>query len=293
MSLGWYLNDTAQLLSDSGYTFTSKKQMTRWVNEARRQCAKRTMCVRRLVTGQSAFGAASQAGSAIPGAMQPGALPGAFPGINASGPIGSFGSDFNNDFNNDFGPRLASATANSIVGAARNSLMTIPGVERYPYEGFFNPYMRAMYDGTDYILDVIECSVNWGGVDRPTLNWMPWDEFQAYCRAYAVLNTSYPSVWSTFNDGPQGELWFFPIPSQAGEIEIDVTAAPKDLLTDSDFDAIPDGMREAIKFGAASLTYLSTNRFTQAQIYEDMFADRLGVARVSFDRGKTRSYYYT
>ena len=291
MSLGWYLNDTSQILNDAGYSFVTQKQLTRWINEARRNCAKRTMCVRRLITGQSAFGAASQAGSSIPGATQPGALPGSFPGINAGGAIGNSGSDFNADFSNDFGPGVTINGAQSIVGAARNGCMTIPGVERYPYEGFFNPYLRAMYAGTDSVLDVIELSVNWGGVDRPTLDWMPWDDFQAYCRAYAVLNTSYPSVWSCFNDGPQGELWMFPIPSQAGEIEADVTALPANLNTNADFDAIPEGMREAIKFGAASLVFLASSRYTQAQLFEDLFADRMGVARMSFDRGKTPSYY--
>jgi hypothetical protein len=79
---------------------------------------------------------------------------------------------------------------------------------------------------------------------------MPWDEFQAYRRAYAVLNMSYPAVWSVFNDGPQGEIWMFPVPSQYNEIELDVTCQPVDLIDDSTFDAIPEGFQEALKYGA-------------------------------------------
>jgi hypothetical protein len=120
---------------------------------------------------------------------------------------------------------------------------------------------------------------------------MPWDELQAYCRAYSVLNTSYPSVWSVYNDGPYGEIWFFPIPSQAGEIELDVSARPSALNTDSDFDAIPESFQEAIKFKAASLAFMSSARYSQAQMMEDLFADTLGIARVAVDGGKSPTYY--
>lgn len=278
MSLSGLLSDTAALLNDQSYSFTSKLQLTRWVNEARSNCAKRTGCIRRLVSGQSAFGASAQPGFALPGAMQPGSLPGAYSmaGLNANGTS-----------------LPSNPAANYVVdGAVRNTCQTIPGVERYPYEGFFNPYLVAQYAGVERIIDTIACSVNWGGVSRPSLDWMPWDELQAYARAYAVRNTSYPSVWSVYNDGPMGEIWMFPVPSQVGEIELDVMALPKNLVTDDDFDAIPYGFQEALKFGAASLAFLSSQRYAQAQAMEDRFAEKLGIARVAVDGGKIKSYYY-
>jgi hypothetical protein len=270
MALSDYLNDASVLLNDQNYSFTSKTQLTRWVNEARSNCAKRTGCVRRLVAGQSAFGASAQPGHAIPGAAQPGALPDAFSN-----------------------PATPPQSAAAVQGATQNWMRVIPGVERYPYEGFFNPVLQAQHAGTYKILDVIACSVNWGGVSRPSLDWWPWDELQAYARAYAVLNTSFPSIWSCYNDGGQGEIWMFPVPSQSGEIELDVFASPKPLYTDSDFDVIPDGFREAIKFGAAKYAFMSSGRYANAQVMEDQFADNIGVARVAVDRGKTRSYYYS
>jgi hypothetical protein len=263
MPLSQILNDTAQLLNDPNYSFTNEKQLTRWVNEARRHCAKRTGCVRRLITGQSAFGASAQPGWAIPGAMQPGALPNATPQATS----GSYGS-------------------------VQNLVQTIPNVERYPYVGFWNPALQAQYAGCDKVIDSIALSANWGGVTRPTLDWMPWDNLQAYARAYSVLNVSYPSVWSVYNDGPQGEIWIFPIPSQANEIELDATCTPKPIYSDDDFDAIPDGLQESLKFGAASLQFLSRGRYTQAQVMESLFAENMGVATVAFDKGKTSSYYW-
>jgi hypothetical protein len=301
MSLSQLLNDTSALLNDMNYSFISQNQLTRWINTSRRNAAKRTGCVRRLITGQSAFGASAVAYSAIPSAAQPGALPNPFPGSNTKNGQPGNNGDFNTDYNNDYNVLQYNAnypinyTPNgpfpSAYGAVTNSCMTIPGVERYPYIGFFNNFLKAQYAGVDKVLDTIACAVNWGGTTRPNLDWMPWDEFQAYCRAYAVLNMSYPAVWSVFNDGPQGEIWMFPVPSQYNEIELDVTCQPLDLVDDATFDAIPDGFQEALKYGAAAVAFESSGRFMQAQAMEDRFADSLGIARVAVDRGKSRTYY--
>ena len=262
--LGWYLNDAATLLHDQAFSFTSQAQLTRWVNEARRQAAQRTGCIRRVVSGQSAFGAAAQAGAILPGGMQPGALPGAAPG--------------------------------AFFNAATNAFMTIPNVERYPYRGFVNPFLQAQYDGVAGVIDTITCAVTWGGgaggSPRPCLAWLPWEDLQAYARAYATLVTSYPYWWSVFNDGEDGEIWMFPVPSFAMEIELDCFCIPNDLASDTDFDAIPSGFVNAIKYGAAAIAYMTSRRYAQAQINMDLFTDRLGIARVAVDMGKTPNFYF-
>lgn len=295
MSLSQLLNDTSVLLNDMNYSFISKQQLTRWINTARRNAAKRTGCVRRLITGQSAFGASAQNNVAIPSAAQPNALPGGFP--SSSYPYGNTtAGDFNVDYNNDYNVNYTyfpnpPTNYPLAYGAINNSCVTIPGVERYPYIGFFNNFLQGQYEGVESVMDTIACSVNWGGTTRPSLDWFPWDEFQAYCRAYAVLNMSYPAIWSVFNDGPQGEIWLFPVPSQYNEIELDVTCLPKDLIDDTTYDAIPAAFQEALKYGAAAIAFESSGRFAQAQVMEDRFADNLGIARTAVDRGKSRTYY--
>lgn len=259
--LSEYILETRDLLHDQTGLFTSTRQLTRWINEARRQVAMRTGCIRRLVSGQSAFGASSQPGFAVPGGMQPGAVPNPFPG-------------------------------GTVAQAAIGTLQTIPGQERYPYRGFFNPYLQAQHAGCKGIIDVIACSVNWGGAVRPTLAWMPWDDLQAYGRAYATQVQSYPYYWSVMNDGENGEIWLFPAPSTNGDIELDCFCVPTELNNDGDFDAIPEGMQNAVKFGAASLVYQASQRFAQAQLMEVQFMDRLGVGGVAADRGKASNYYW-
>lgn len=264
-TLGWYLNDAAALLHDQAFSFTSQDQLTRWINEARRQAAQRTGCIRRIVQGQSAFGASAQAGSIIPGGMQPGAL-----------------------------PNSADDAQNS---ASTNAFNTIAGVERYPFRGFVNPALIAQHAGIAGAMDINTCSICWGtagspGSPRPSLAWLAWEDLQAYARAYATLVTSYPYYWSVLNDGTAGEIWLFPVPSQAMEIELDVYCIPKPLYTDSDFDAIPENFQNAIKYGAAALAYASSRRYGQATIMSDLFNERLGIARVASDYGKTPNFYY-
>ena len=263
MALAEYLNDTSVLLNDINFSFTSQNQLVRWINQGRDELVMRTGCIRRLISGQSAFGASAQPGFAVPGGAQPNAIPAAAPG----GTIGGAAISLN--------------------------MQTIPGQERYPYVGFFNPMLQAQHAGCDRVLDVIELAVSWGGVNRPVLDWMPWDDFQAYCRAYAVLNTSYPSVWAVYGDGSFGEIWMFPIPSQAGDIEADVFCLPKYLNTNDDFEAIPREFRKGVKFVAAKTAFMASGRYAQAEVMEQAFVNALGIARVSVDRGKTKSYYPT
>lgn len=264
MQLGWYLNDVKMLLNDLNSSFYPESQLIRWINEARSLCAKRSSCIRRLITGQSAFGASSQPGSIIPGAVQPGSLPDASPG--------------------------------AINSMATNSFATIPGSERYPFVGFANEYLKAQHEGIKGICDVILVSVSWGnggyGSPKPVLDWRAFEDFQAYARANSVLVKNYPVLWTVYNDGEQGEVWMFPVPVAQSEMDWDVFCTPADLVNDGDFDAIPDSFSDAIKFGAASLAYMMSGKYGQSQLMENQFAERLGVARVSVDHGKTTSFYF-
>lgn len=262
--LQYYLDATKSLLHDQSSLFTSERQLILWINTARQTCAKRTGCILRHVTGQSAFGANAQAGSFVPGGAQPGALPDAVAATNGA----------------------------AVPGAAVNSLQTIQGQERYPFQGFFNPYAASSHAGIKGIIDVNDCAVNWGGSVRPALAWLPWEDLQAYARAYATLVTSYPYYWSVLNPGENGEIWLFPAPSTTGDIELQAYCVPKDLNTDDDYDAIPDGFKDGIKFLAASLAYLTKQQYSQSQVMEGMFEQAMGIDHVAVDRGKTMNAYW-
>jgi hypothetical protein len=257
-TLNDYLLDVSALIRDQTFQFNSRNQIIRWINTVRYECALQTGCLAYLISGQSAWGASAQPGVAIPGGMQPGALPNAGPSIN---------------------------------GAATNNLQTIPGVERYPYQGFFNPAARAQYAGIKGVVDTITCAVSWDGATKPTLNWMPWEDFQAYCRSITTLNSAYPSVWSVMNDGENGEIYMFPPPTSAGDIEIYASCVPLDLETNDDYEAIPASFAKSVKHGTTALVHMTRGRLAAAQFYEQMSGLKLLTARTAVDRGKSPSFY--
>lgn len=274
-SLQYYIEDTSTLLHDQNLMFTSRKQLVRAINEARRRAAYMTRSVKRIITGQSAFGVSSQPGQIRPGFMQPGALPGAVPVGSAGNLIGP-----------NYGPP-------AVAGAAVGYLQTSPGVERYPYHGLFNNYLKRQHAGCKAIFDTVSFAVNWGGAVRPALAWMPWQDLQAYARAYATLVTSYPYYWTVENDGEQGNIWMFPAPSTNGDMELEGLCTPMDLNTDDDFEVLPEAFADAIKYGACAHIYKTSQRFLQAQLMDQDFLAGLGVGSVSRDAGKTPNYYFT
>lgn len=72
MSLTNYLTDTASLLHDGAFLFSSRYQLTRWVNDARDQVCLDSACLRALAKGQTTFGNSAVPGTGVPGGAIPG-----------------------------------------------------------------------------------------------------------------------------------------------------------------------------------------------------------------------------
>lgn len=252
--LSEYLLDTSNLLRDSNYLFNSKTSLARYINQARTQVAIQTGCIRCLINGQAPFGNQANPGQLIPGAGQPGS-------------------------------------------ALFTTFSTIAGVEKYSY-GYGNPLLRAANQGVKGIIDVIDVAISWGSMN-PVLNWMPWEDLESFCRSYSTGVFSYPLVWSTNGDGTKGQVWLFPVPqitAQAvqgsqGQMSWDVTCLPEFIYSDDDYEAIPEAYSGAVKYYAAMLSFLGSQRFGMAEIMKDHFNEHLGISRVASDRGKTTNVY--
>ena len=249
--LGWYITDTRAILNDRLGMFTSTKQLTRWINAGRKQVAKVTGCLEILVPGNAPLGSVANPGSAIPG----GVIPGADPGTDAA-----------------------------------TGFYTIVGVEKYPY-GFANGFVRQYNSGVDEVFDVKQVAISWSSAMRPALDWYSWDDFQAYLRSYQNMLTSYPAIWSTLGDGETGNVFLYPTPSVATEMEWLCRCTPTALYTDDDYDAIPSPFSDAVKYYAAYLAYLSSQRWMQADGMEAAFYQHIGIDRPAVDSGKTPRYY--
>lgn len=246
--LAWYLADSASLLRDWGFQFTSQQRLTRWVNTGRNQVAKHTGCLRAVITGQAPWGAQSNPGLMTPGSAAPGVAPDA--GFNA-----------------------------------------LLNTERYAF-GYANPYLQVTNAGYESVNDVFGVAVSWASF-RPMLRWMPWDDLQAYARAYSTLISSYPMAWSSFGSGTAGQVWLWPPPSQNLEMEWDCTCLPYALHTNNDFDAIPASFQGAVKFYAAGMAMLGSFRYGQADTMFKLFLAHLGIDQFAAEGGKIPDYYYT
>lgn len=177
---------------------------------------------------------------------------------------------------------------------------TLVGVEKYSY-GYANPFLTANNQGYRAVVDVIDCAVSWGG-NRPCLNWMPWEDLQAYARSYNVGVFSYPFLWSSSGSGTKGQVWLFPVPQIAqaanaqpgaqGEMEWDTTCLPSYLYSNNDYEALPESVTDAVPYFAAHLAFLGSQRFAMAATMLSLFNEKLGIDNTASDRGKSDSYYY-
>lgn len=180
----------------------------------------------------------------------------------------------------------------AMPGSDPNSTFaTITNQERYPYIGFGNTYLNKQFDGLRGIRDVISVSVSWGGAVRPSLDWMPWEDFQAYCRSNQILVTNYPTVFSVYNDGEAGEIWMFPVPQSANEMEWDTFCTVGPLYSNDDFDAIPKPWDDTVKYFAAGRAFEASYRYGAADLMYSRFEERNQLRRGAVDRGKVPTRY--
>ena len=172
-----------------------------------------------------------------------------------------------------------------------STFSTIAGQERYPYIGYGNLYLNQQYRGLRGICDVISVSGSWGGAVRPSLDWMPFEDFQAYCRSNQILVTNYPVVFSIYNDGEAGEVWLFPVPQSANEMEWDTFCTAGPIYNDNDFDAIPQPFRNGVKYYAAARAFEARGSYLAAQLNYARFEDSNQLRRGAVDRGKVPTHY--
>lgn len=264
MKLSDYILDTSVLLGDSNNLFTSQTLLTRFINDARREVAKRTGCLCATITGQSAFGVSAQPGNMIPGAIVPNAMP-------------------NSAANNYNFP--------GAVSTSSNGFNTIPGVERYDYS-YGNSFLQQQYAGYKSIIYVRNVSASWGTF-RPTLDWLPWEDLQAYCRSYNLGVASYPAVWSQDGVGERGSIYLFPVPSIStpGEMEWEVCCTPADLNTNDDYEALPHSYQSAVMYWAAYRAYMAKQRSSAAAEMRQLFEEMLISNSTAVDWGHSTSHY--
>ena len=253
MNLSSYQADVRDLLRDDNGQFYSTAKINRYINRARYQVALQTGCIRVLAAGAAAAGSDSTVGIGTAGGMIPGQVGNA----------------------NDLSTSVFS---------------TIAGQERYPYS-FANSFVQSQNAGVKGVVDVYNVAVSWGG-NKPAMSWMPWQDLQAYARSITNGTTSYPVVFSKYQEGESGQVWLFPVPSIATEMEWDCSCVPEPLVNDTTPEAIPQPYTNAVRFYAAKLAYFSSQRFGMADIMEEEFQKHMMTDAAAVNTGAVPNYYY-
>lgn len=116
--------------------------------------------------------------------------------------------------------------------------------------------------------------------------------YQAKIRQYSGGSYQYvPCFGSIFGRGTFGSLYMYPPPSQTYQMEIDCSCLPQDLISDQSEESIPDPWVDAIPFYAAYLAFLELQNHNQARSYLAMFDDKMNRFGAYSDKGRAINPY--
>lgn len=95
--------------------------------------------------------------------------------------------------------------------------------------------------------------------------------YQAMIRQYPRQYLYVPTMAGSDERGTAGQLYLYPIASQAYQMEWDCFCLPSDLLTDQDFEALPLPWTDAVPYFAAHLAFLELQNLNAAKYYLELY----------------------
>lgn len=274
-----YVSDVRSLIHDPSAADYSDAQLLGFVNKARFRVAEDCRCVRQMISGLNTITQQEQ----YPLTDFVGGLAVTTPGANYTNPTLSF-------------------TGGSGLGAA-GSVTQASGALQAPYmTNWGNSYTSApavtisdptgtggavaAINGTSildlYLITILESFPAASASLAPTLNWLPFDAFQAFCRAYRGA-FSWPGAF-TIHYGPttplqqtsiQWTVYMYPIPNQVMPMEWDAITLPNVLpaLSTVDYQVIPP-WTDAVQFYAAHYAFLGLQQWKQAGSMKALYMER-------------------
>lgn len=286
MALNAYLSATQSILGDLASQRFTQAALTTFINTGRSQIALKGECVRFLYGGP------------FDGIMS---LSGTFNGTTTiSGITSTSGVTVGmalSGTNVASGATVASFTPTTIVmsvaasGSGTNAFkaqvvnQTVASQEAYAL-----PSGVYTSGGVNNVIGVRGVSINYGGAgaNQYTLRYRDWTWFQAYARSYPNL-TGNPVYWSRY----QNNVYFRPIPASIYPMQWDTTCTPIALAADTDPEAIPYSMTDAIPYFAAYMAYLQAQRKQDADNMKKLCDDFIKEGRRNFQSTFVPDIYET
>lgn len=134
----------------------------------------------------------------------------------------------------------------------------------------FSDIDLSMFPGVASVYSVRSVSVLYSNY-RFSLPVYSFSTYQAMIRQYSNQYQYVPTFAAQYGQGVSGSFYFFPLPSQQYQFELDCLCLPQDMTDDQSVEAIPAPWTDAVPYFAAHLSYLQLQNFNAASGYLDLF----------------------
>jgi hypothetical protein len=279
-----YMQRVQRLLREQRQSLIDTSSIISYINLARREVANRTSCVRitppisgSIVTITVTAGGAGYTAPTV-SITAPDFPSGILPSPNGAqatatavvtaGAITAINVNFGGS--GYFQPlvTIIDPTGTGATAVANMTPMNLlqQGQEQY----LFTNVNLAMFPGVQSIIGVRSTSILYNNY-RYTLPQYSWTTYQSMIRQYPYQYQYVPTFCTQFGQGGNGSMFYYPLPSQAYQMEWDCTCQPADLTTDQSVEVIPQPWQDCLHFLAAYYGYLELQQMNAAKFMRNEF----------------------
>ena len=304
MQLFDYMKTLQHLLREERQEFFNPETLQGYINFARRQVVTDTSCVRRLTpisgaiksitvtTGGTGYTSPTvtisspdfpSGGPNNPNGLQATATATVVGGVITSIAVNVGGAGY-------FQPTV---TITDSTGSGATATATVAyinelnaGQELYP----FSNVDLTPFPGIAGIYTVRSVSIIYANY-RYSLPCYAFSTYQAMIRQYPYQYQYVPAFAAQFGAGLDGSFYFYPLPSQAYQMEWDSFCMPADLTTNQSVDVVTQPWCDVVPFFAAHLAYLELQNFNAAEYYFKHYERLIGRRSKAASPGRTTNPY--
>lgn len=283
--LNTYMTQLQRFIRDQKQQYIDVGNMVDYINRARREVAGRTQCCRILtpISGQCMTATVTAGGSNYSNSPTVTITPPDFPSGRLPNPGGKQATAsaavqggvitaVNILYGGDgyFQPQctITDTTGTGATATVQISPINIlnPGQEQYLFSGI----NLSGVPGAESVYAVRSASVIYSNY-RYSLPLYSFSTYQSMIRQWPFQYQYVPTFFSQLGQGASGSLYFFPLPSQVYQYELDCQVLPQNLIDDLSVELIPQPWQDAVPYFAASLAFAELQNLNASKYYLDLY----------------------
>lgn len=304
-SLNKYIAQVQRFARDQRQQYFDIGDLTDYINEARREVAMRTSCIRVKppIAGGIASWVVTNGGSNYSSFPTCVVTAPDFPSGGSILPLGKqatavaiVSNGVIEEIENTYGGAGYFSPQMTITDPTGSGATVTPvmqplnllhqGQEEYP----FTNVDLSQFPGVSQIHFVRSVAIIYANY-RYILPQYAWTVYQGMIRQFPYQFSYVPTFCSQFGQGSTGSMFFYPLPSQTYQMEWDCSCTPSDLTDNQSVEALPPNWTDAVPYYAAKMAFEELQNLNAAKYYEDQFDRRtLGYSRAA-RTGKMTNLY--